>query len=92
MKKQNTILMTLVALLLTKSAYANVNSSDVVATDPKEKASLAEVQTLLERLTEANALEIGEDGNVRLKPSVLDKLKSSDRFQKVSSAWSIICT
>lgn len=93
MKRRNVILTMLFAAFFAKGAQANTNATGRMnLNEARENAKLDEVQSLLERLTEANALEVDENGNVRVKPSVVEKLRSQGRMLMQTASFGSICT
>ena len=92
MKRHNVILTMLFAAFFAKGAQANTNATEVISpADSHENANLDEVQALLERLTDAHALEVDDNGNVRVKQSIVDKLKRDGRLQMQTASFGSIC-
>jgi hypothetical protein len=96
MKRHNVIMAILFALVFAKgaggqtAAPAPQTPSGVDAKD--DDANLNEVQALLEQLNNAHALEVDENGNVRVKPSIIEKLKHDGRMQMAPASFGSICT
>lgn len=57
-----------------------------------EKVRLEEVSELLERLSRTGALEIDSEGNVRIKPSILNQLYQKGRVDMQVASFSSVCT
>jgi hypothetical protein len=91
MKQRNLILSAIFVALCANGAYATAPAAEVLS-GSNEKAQLDEVQILLERLSQAKALEVDEDGNVRVKPSILEKLKRDGRMETQMASFGSICT
>ena len=56
-----------------------------------ENAQLDKVYNLLKELAKEKTIEVDETGNIRLKPSVLDKLKKQGRLSTDVAGRSVIC-
>ena len=91
MKQLNVILTAIFAALCANSAHATAPATELPS-EAKEKVQLDEVQILLERLNQAKTLELDETGNVRLKPSILEKLNRDGRIQTETASAGGICT
>ena len=92
MKRRNVILTILFAAVCAKGANASANATEIAPdTIAQEEAKLNEVQLLIEKLNGAHALESDENGNVHVKPSVLDKLRENGRADVVAAIGGGIC-
>lgn len=91
MKQRNVILTMIFAIFCAKSAAANTDFRAVSIYDAKDAEKIEEANVLLGRLAKIGALEIDENENIRIKKSVLDKLKEQGRVQEFATGNSIVC-
>jgi hypothetical protein len=93
MKQRNLILAALVLLFCAKGALAADNEVQAsgVQDAAVEAARIAEVEALLKRLGELGAIGMDEKENIRVRKSVLDKLKTQGRFNEVTASFSSVC-
>ena len=89
--KHKLILTGLFAALAANSARASEESQRVQAREIGE-ARLEEAAQLLEYLSKTGALEFDSEGNVRVKPSILDQLRVRGRMEMQTASFSSVCT
>ena len=83
MKPSNQIFAVVLALTFAQSARASVNPNapmHVESYHAGNRLRSKKYGSLLERLREAQALDVDADGNVRIKPSVLQQLRAQGRL------------
>lgn len=91
MKKHKFILTGLFAALVANSARASEESQSVQVREVEE-ARLEAAAQLLEHLSKTGALEFDSEGNVRVKPSILDQLRVRGRMEVQTASFSSVCT
>lgn len=91
MKRRSMILTMIFTALCAKGAAADIGAQAKSVYDAKDAEKIAETNALLGRLAELGALDIDENENIRVKKSVLDKLKEQGRVQELQAHASIVC-
>jgi hypothetical protein len=91
MKSHNLMLPVLLAAFSAGVAGANVRQNVPTAAEIREAQRLEETEALLSRLNEIGALEVNEQEDIRVKKSILEKLKARGRFKEMAGGAGGLC-
>lgn len=95
MKRHNLILTALFTACLMNNVQARAQdttpATTAVADEGQENAKLDEIHAMLRQLADAKAIEIDEGGNIRVKQSVVETLRSQGRLNSAVAGAGHIC-
>lgn len=80
------------AALITTPAFANTSGkADLSRASSAEVQQLVEIDVLLQQLSNAHALEIDDEGNVRVRKSIAEQLRIRGRLTTTAGSFGSIC-